>query len=153
MDKLQTFLKEWAVNYLKSRDLIHKNILDIIDGDVGFIVELKGCKQGVVVEVELDDLVDVFKKLEPFKGQKSILFVYNTKDNFDTVLDSWKELAAFDRQFMVVFVNPFSISEHRWSFFPMTHNSLSDRNKVEKGLKILGANVDRITLKEIEDNI
>jgi len=150
MDKLTQYLREWALHYIKSRDLIHRNIVNIADNEDGFVVELKDGKQCVIVEAELN-ADEVLSKLSAYKGQKSALFVYNTQQNLEKAIASWKKLAEFDRHFMMVFVNPFSSTEHKWSFFPMTHHTLSD--KAENALRVLASSVEIITEEKLEKNI
>jgi len=160
-DKLKTYLQDWSLHFIRSKDVIAKKIADIAENteNVDILVNFNdGKKQAIAVVPLLDDAnaVDsIFKKLKPFKEQKNktALFLFNTSSNLKKVIAEWQKLAAFDMQFMIVFVNPFSNTDHKWCLFPQTHHSLSDKSALETGLKSLFGAVGAITEEELNRKI
>ncbi len=161
-DKLQIYLQDWAIHFIRSKDVIAKKIVEIAQNTEGVDILVNfndGKKQAIVVVPILDNnsfnTEALFEKLKPFKEQKNktALFVFNTTSNLKKVIGEWQKLANFDMQFMIVFVNPFSSLDHKWCLFPQTHHSLSDKSALETGLKSLFGAVGAITEEELDKNI
>ncbi|MBS3158775.1 hypothetical protein J4206_05815 [Candidatus Woesearchaeota archaeon] len=159
-DKLKIYLQDWAVHFIRSKDVIAKKIADIAQNaeDVDILVNFNdGKKQAIIVAPLLDaNAVDsALEKLKPFKEQKNktALFLFNTTSNLKKVISEWQKLATFDMQFMIVFVNPFSNLDHKWCLFPQTHHSLSDKSALETGLKSLFGAVGAVSEDELERKI
>ena len=150
-DKLKIYLQDWAVHFIRSKDVIAKKIADIAQNaeDVDILVNFNdGKKQAIIV-------APLLEKLKPFKEQKNktALFLFNTTSNLKKVISEWQKLATFDMQFMIVFVNPFSNLDHKWCLFPQTHHSLSDKSALETGLKSLFGAVGAVSEDELERKI
>lgn len=161
-DKLQIYLQDWVIHFIRSKDVIAKKIVEIVQNAEGIDILVSfndGKKQAIVVAPILSDpsfnIDTLFEKLKPFKEQKhkTALFVFNTSSNLKKVIGEWQKLANFDMQFMIVFVNPFSNVDHKWCLFPQTHHSLSDKSALETGLKSLFGAVGAITEEELERKI
>ena len=152
-DKLKTYLQDWALHFIRSKDVIAKKIVEVAQNteNADILVNFNdGKKQAIIVAPLLDETNNVniiLEKLKPFKDQKNktALFVFNTSSNLKKVILEWQKLANFDMQFMIVFVNPFSNTDHKWCLFPQTHHSLSDKSALETGLKSLFGAVGVIT--------
>ena len=146
------------MHFIRSKDVMAKKIVDITENtsDADVLVNFnENRKQAVIIAPVLDNVDEILDRLKIFKEQKNktALFVYNTKDNLKQVIDNWEKLANFDMQFLIVFVNPFSNTEHKWSLFPHTHHSLTEKSALATGLKSLFSAVDAITIEELERKI
>ena len=102
-DKLKIYLQDWAVHFIRSKDVIAKKIADIAQNaeDVDILVNFNdGKKQAIIVAPLLDaNAVDsALEKLKPFKEQKNktALFLFNTTSNLKKVISEWQKLATFD---------------------------------------------------------
>ncbi len=161
-DKLKTYLQEWAIYFIRSKDVIAKKIVDLVENtkNVDILINFNDSKkQAVIIAPILDNnslnTGTLLEKLKPFKDQKNktALFLFNTNSNLKRVIADWQKLANFDVQFMIVFVNPFSNLDHKWCLFPQTHHSLSDKSALETGLKSLFDAVGAISEEELDKKI
>ena len=153
MSKAKEFLVDWVEKYFNNRNLMlhsiekiekNKNNVDI------YMTLNRGKLHLVLVEPYLTKVDSLLKKLLPFKTNKLSLFILNTKENFEIILANWDKLAKFDSLFNIYFMNPFSKLDKKWTIYPMTHNSMTDKKSLKPGLQSLAANVDWISKEEYE---
>lgn len=146
MDKLQSYLIEWLVRYIKNRDLILGQIKGVDEQENRVLVKYEDKEQIYIVEPFLNDL----SKIIEFKEYEFItVVVYNTRENFDFVCENWDKLANFKKHFNIIFVNPFSNLDKKWSIYPCTHNMISERASLKKGLETLYNNVEEISKEKL----
>jgi len=142
------YLADWFSRYTKNRDLLFRKISNITEEDNKVIVEQKdGKKTYYYIEPFPEDLAGLASSIkEEHKG----IVLYNSKDNFDSLLKSWNKLITV-KNLSIYFVNPFSKQEKRWVISPAVHHMISDAESLELGLNSMYILVDPITKKEVEE--
>ncbi|MBW2972480.1 hypothetical protein KY359_05580 [Candidatus Woesearchaeota archaeon] len=142
------YLAEWFIRYTKNRDLIFKKISEIKQQENKIIVSQKDGKQ---VHYYVEPFPDDFPKLaEAMKEEHKGLIIYNSKENFDNMIKSWKQLSAIPN-LTLYFVNPFSKIEKRWIINPNVHSKVSDAQSLKEGLNSMYIMVDPISKEEVEE--
>ena len=136
-------LKEWAVNYLKHRDIILKTIVSINEEADKIIVEFRDKEQVFLVIPNLDKSL-----IEDIKNKNLSIISLNSKENLNFLTDNWKKLVKFEN-LKFFFVNPFSEPDKKWFISPYVHNKICDENSLKLGLKTMFDTVETITEKEI----
>jgi len=145
------YLAEWVARFVKNKDLIVKNILEISQKEEIVIAKLKDGKEHIYLIEPFLDNSNLISSLDRLKGHDNCsLAVYNTKEAFDAVIKSWEKLAKFKRHFSIYFINPFSKTEKRWTLYPMTHDLVTEGAGLKAGLLSLFSTVDSTTKEEIE---
>ena len=150
MDKLHSFLLEWAVNYVKNRDLLTKSIRSIEKNKEGFLVNFKDKKQFFIVEPFIQNINEVMEKMH--EEEHFSLVVFNTKDNLEAVVDSWNRLIEF-KKLSIYFVNPFSQLDKKWIVCPYTHHKVGSESSLELGLKTMFEMVGSLSKEELSKKI
>jgi hypothetical protein len=146
LPKQTKYLAEWFVRYTKNRDLLFRKIADIKEeGDKIIITQ----KDGNVTHYYVEPFPDDFEKLAGMPEANKGIVVYNSKDNFDSMMKSWKKLSE-TKNLTIYFVNPFSKLEKRWIVNPNIHSKISDKQSLETGLNSMYIMVDPITRQEAE---
>jgi hypothetical protein len=144
-----SYLKEWLAPYLKSRDAMQKQIVEIADADYGFLVRYVSRQGFFLIEPKPGDISGAVSRL-PVSGSAEVTAVFfNTKENFKAVVDSWKSLAAI-RNLKLIFVNPESEEETKWVVAPYVHSLVCDEHSVARGLKSMFSMVEPLTEPKIE---
>ncbi len=134
--------------FVKNKDLILRRY-ESVKADGEFIkAKLKDGKEQVFfVEPFIDD---IGKSLEKIKSYELCgLVVYNTKENFDVLVDNWDKIVGFKRHFSMYFVNPFSKTEKSWTIYPATHSLIVDKSGLKASLKTLFSKVDETAKEEL----
>ncbi len=140
-------LKEWAVNYLKHRDIILKTIVSINEEADKIIVEFRDKEQVFLVIPNLDKSL-----IEDIKNKNLSIISLNSKENLNFLTDNWKKLVKFEN-LKFFFVNPFSEPDKKWFISPYVHNKICDENSLKLGLKTMFETVESITEEEIMKKI
>lgn len=147
-----SYLKEWLVPYLKSRDAMQKQISEISEADYGLLVRYVSKQGFFLIEPKPDEISDAVSRL-PVSDKTEITAVFfNTKENFKAVVDSWKSLAVI-KNLKLLFVNPESEEETKWVVAPYVHNLICDEHSVARGLKSMFSMVEPLTGPKIEKMI
>lgn len=145
-------LVDWTITYLKSRDAISKSIQTIEANKEGadVYVTFKDCQLAIIIEPFLKDTAFI-GRLMPFKekGIKIRLVTTNSKESLNVIIGNWKLISEFDKEFNILFVNPFSKLERKWMIYPQTHAGIAGKG-FERGLKALFATVEPITEQEFQ---
>jgi hypothetical protein len=132
-------LTSWIVEYVKSKDLLTKHITaiktDSTDADVVIEGALKN--QFVIIQPVLGDL----SRLSQLKDKHIVLVTANTRANLEFLVTHWAEFVAHTH-LSVYFVNPNSALDKRWVIFPATHDSITERKALRKGLESLFLTVE-----------
>ena len=150
MDRLHSFLQEWTVNYVKNRDLLTKSIESVEKNKEGFLVRFKDRKQFFIVEPFIGDINEVIKKIN--EEEYFSLVVFNTKENFEAVVENWNRLVEF-KKLSIYFVNPFSQLDKKWIVYPYTHHQVGSESSLELGLKTMFETVESINKEELNRRI
>jgi len=117
-------LKEWAINYVKNRDLLDKKIVSINDEESGFLVEYKDKTHRYIVEPELNDL-------SKLSDEHQTYVIVSGMKNIDFVVKHWKELIKYEK-LSIIFVD-LGLNK-RWILNPYTHNKVCDDKSLKNGL-------------------
>ncbi len=144
---IQSYLKEWALNYFKNRDLIARNIEKIDSNDGDLVIKYKDRTETVKPLGNLSDF-NVKQKSNDYIN----LICFNTRNNFDFLLKNWEDFIEF-LNLKILFINPFSETEHKWIISPSVHVRISDDQSLKKGLLAIFETVSVLHDEEIGDNI
>jgi len=139
MAEAKEVLTSWIIEYVKSKDLMIKQITaikpDTPEADV--VVEGALKNQFILVQPSLGDL----GRLDSLKDKHAIIVTTNTKENMEFVISHWAELVKYPH-LAVYFVNPNSSLDTRWVIFPATHDKITERKTLRKGIESLFATVE-----------
>ena len=133
-------LKEWALNYVKNKDLLVRQIEKIEENKEGWdiVVTTKSGEKFYLVIPKIDD----FKKImEKVKGHHLTIVVFNTKENLDAVMENWGKVKDHEH-LAIMFVNPDSQLDKKWVVFPYTHHKVTEKASLKRGLKTLFQTVE-----------
>lgn len=144
-----SYLKEWLVPYLKSRDAMQKQIVEIAEADYGLLVRYVSRQGFFLIEPKPGDISGEISRLPISEKTELTAVFFNTKENFKAVLDSWKNLVAI-KNLKLIFVNPESEEETKWIVAPYVHNLVCDEHSVARGLKSMFSVVEPLTEPKIE---
>jgi len=147
-EEIIRFLREWAVSYVKHRDMIAKNIVDIKEEQDRIVIEFKDKEQIFLIRPIADD--SIIQKIN--KDKNICVVMLNSKENLDFLMNKWNKLIKFDK-LTIFFVNPFSELEKKWFISPYVHNKICNENSLKLGLKTMFETVEKITEKKIIKNI
>lgn len=141
MDAALDYLKDWAQRYILHRDINTKKISGITNSSQGFVVANRdGTSTNCFVLLSLKG----FNPKEIAPGQKStIVFTLSNAQNIHEVHKAWDSLIQ-NPNLVLIFVNPFSGSEEKWTLKPYLHNQVCDRASLLLGLKAMAELVEPI---------
>ena len=139
MTEAKAVLKDWIVEYVKSKDAMTRQITSMKTDAENVDVFVEGTikTQFIIVQPELNDL----GKLDSLKDKHIVLVTANTKDNAEFLIGHWAELVKYPH-LCVYFVNPNSSMDKRWVIFPATHDKITERRTLRKGIESLYATVE-----------
>lgn len=137
-------LKDWTLNYIKNRDLVHRRISNVEDKGDYFLVTHKDESHIVfLVHEKMDDLSEVVARIKQLEKEhnatKISLVIYNTKSNLELLLKHWKELVEIVN-LTVVFANP-RIAD-KWIISPHVHDKIADAETLELGVRTMFESVE-----------
>ncbi len=132
-------LTDWTEQYVKNKDLILRNIVNIVKDDGGwtFAVIRKDGTQHVLVTPEFTS--EFLQKMKP--ELNAMLVMHNTMKNVEKIVEHWQELIKFPK-LALVFANPDASGDKRWIIFPHTHDKIIERKALRRGLESLYTTVD-----------
>ena len=128
-------LTEWAVNYIKSRDIIARAITGIEMGKEGWdiVVHAKDGDRFYAVVPEISSFDEIAQKA----GDRAVCIVtYNTRHNLDRLVDGWSRLSALPK-LSLIFANPKSSLDQKWLIVPYTHEFVTEKASLKRGLKAM----------------
>lgn len=146
MEKEVKFLKDWAVRYIKNKDIISKKITSFKENESDFIVERGEVQHKYFIVPFLKEIDEHIKKFEHNKT----MVCFHTKDNFNFLVENWGDFVELGRHFTVFFVNPFSKLDKVLSLCPYTHQLITDDETLKQGLKTMSETVEFTTEEEIK---
>jgi hypothetical protein len=131
---MQQALSEWAIHFLKNKDIVQKKLESVYPGEARIDVKYKAGETGVYfIEPSLSDGL-----AEKIPEGECFVVCLNRKDNLAFLVKNWDSFTKY-RKLCFIFVNP-ELNE-RWIIFPHTHNLITDRPALKKGLEALFASV------------
>jgi len=145
--KAVLFLKDWSFHYIKSRDVIKKEIIEIKQEKDRLLVEYKNRVHTYHIVPFIKNLNTILDNLK--KDQYYSIITFNSKPNLNMVISHWELMIKF-QNLNVFFVNPFSSTDKKWIIHPHIHNRVCEKPALEKGLRALFDGVEAIEEKEIE---
>lgn len=154
MDKVQEYLREWTVQYIRNKDIVRRNIKNIEEkfSDIDIFVEFKDKKQVIIIEPIIKDLNSTLIRMNEAKNsldsKNSVIVVLNNRKNLKSLKDNWENLVN-DSGLSIYFVNPLSAMQRIWIVYPHTHEKISNKNT----LNSLFESVEEIDYEEIEKRL
>lgn len=141
MADIRAVLVQFILDYLKAKDVVAKQIIAVKHNEQGVDAVVEGVlnTRFVLAMPELTD--EQLKRLTGFKDRHVVLVTANTQKNLDFLINKWDELVQFPH-LSVHFVNPNSNTERRWTVFPATHDRITERSSLRKGLESLFSTVE-----------
>ena len=147
-DVIVKFLREWAVGYVKHRDILTKNIIYIKEELDRVIVKFKDKEQIFLIRPTADNSL-----IQEINKDKNInIVMLNSKENLDFLIKNWSKLIKFEK-LTIFFINPFSGLDTKWFISPYVHDRICDKDSLKFGLKTMFETVEAITEKEILEKI
>lgn len=136
-------LKQWALLYVKHKDITLKKIAGIKDADYGFLMaNSDGTTTSCVVAVSFKGIDKEFSSTAAADKSTPIVTLSN-EENIRAVHSVWDTLAA-SQNLLIIFANPFSSLEEKWALRPHLHNRVCDRSSLLQGLKAMAELVEPI---------
>jgi hypothetical protein len=133
-------LKEWILNYIKNRDILLKSITSIEENKKQWDIVVKK-KEGIKYFLVKPIIKDISEIVEKLNDEDITIVVLNTKANLDIVIENWSKLKEC-RKLCIIFANPDSELEKRWIIFPHTHERVTEKASLTRGLKSLFQTVE-----------
>jgi hypothetical protein len=134
-------LKEWAINYIKNRDILVRQIEKIEENKDGWDIAVTaktGMKFYLIVP-KIEDFDGLLKKIDT---SNITIIVFNTKANLDAVINNWGKIKGYPH-LSIMFVNPNSELDKKWLVFPHTHDRVTEKASFKRGLKALFQTVEQ----------
>lgn len=151
-DKLHSFMIDWAIQFVKNKDVVAKKIEKIENGKEGFdlYVKYKDREQYFIIVPDIADINAIIKRIN--NNSYFSLVTLNSRQNFEAVVKNWSSLTSF-KFLNVIFINPFSGLDKKWIVFPHTHHKVCDENSLETGLKSMFSMVEPIEEEQLAAKI
>ncbi len=151
-NNVHSFLVDWAINFIKNKDIVAKKIEKIENNKDGFdfFVKYKDKEQYFIIAANIADIGSIIQKLNDYSY--FTIVTLNSKENFDSMLKNWSKLANF-KFLSIIFVNPFSGLDKKWIIAPYTHSKISDESSLKNGLKSMFDMVEPIEEPQLSAKI
>jgi len=104
-------------------------------------------EQYFIVMPFINNIDDVLTKIK--EDMHFGMVTFNTKENFNVVIDNWKKLINF-KHLSIYFVNPFSQLDKKWIIYPYTHSKICDEGSLKLGLKTMFEMVEPIDEEKVK---
>src|SRR3989338_5289238 len=114
MDVVYSYLLDWAINLVKNRDILARQINEIekTKGNFDFSVKYKDGKEVFfIIKALIDDINKILEKMD--KNSHFCIITLNNKANFGVVINNWKKLVEYTF-LSIYFINPFSQLDKKW---------------------------------------
>ncbi|HII64357.1 TPA: hypothetical protein HA280_02430 [Candidatus Woesearchaeota archaeon] len=147
MADAKTALKEWMMQFIKSRDAFFRKIAEISNHGDELLVKYKDGREQRVLTI-----IDFSKASSALEGcgqdtHVAIATLSNRK-NKDALAAQWKSLASYP--FLTLyFVNPYSSGEKKWALMPHVHQKVCDNTHLMQGFLSLSETVEDITEEQL----
>lgn len=152
MADVHSFLVDWAINFIKNKDIVSKKIEKIEHRKDGFdlYIKYKDREQYFIITAKIADIEPILQKIKS-TGYFSIVTL-NSSENFEALLKNWSRLINF-KFLNIIFANPFSATDKKWTIFPHTHHKICDESSLEAGLKAMFDGVEIIDEQQLAEKI
>ncbi|MEM4337055.1 MAG: hypothetical protein QXG86_03555 [Candidatus Woesearchaeota archaeon] len=150
MKEVYNFLKEWAINFVKNKDIFIKTIIDIQERGREITIRHKHKEQKLFIDPFLEHIDNDLKIIN--EDTDASIICLNKEENLKTLIDKWAKLVIY-KHLSIVFVNPFSEGQKYWAIFPYTHNKIADEQSLIQGLKTMFEQVELIKDISVENTI
>ena len=150
MDKMHSYLLDWAINLIKNQDILTKKINEIKrnENEFDFSVKYKDENETFfIVKTSIEHIDELLEKVD--KNLHFHIITLNNKDNLDIVINNWKKLIEY-KFLSVYFINPFSQLDKKWIICPHTHHKICDESSLELGLKSMFDMVKQINEEQLK---
>ena len=132
-----SLLKDWALVYVRQKDVVRKSIKSVEDTSDGFkVIEESKAVAFVILPFFDESVLD-----KDFGSGSFNVIVLNSVRNLNFLISNWKFFSSF-RNLCIFFVNPKSLGDSRWIVCPFTHSGVADKFSLSKGLNSLFEQVD-----------
>jgi hypothetical protein len=147
MDHAVSFLKDWALQFLKNKDLILRKIVEIDEaGDTpDFKITFKDRVCFYHCTEELGD-VDL-NVVDPEKPTG--IFLFHTKKNTDSLLENWKKICSYPL-LTLYFINPFKEIDNKWIIQPHHHAKIADSASFKTGMTSMIGMVEQVREQDLK---
>jgi hypothetical protein len=123
-------LKEWAIAFVKNKDLVQKKLVDYKEHEDRIDFNFKDKKQTYFIEDVLNEkLFDKIKNTE----NKTVI-CSNSEENLKFLIKNWDKLSK-ERSLNFIFVN--LKLQDKWQINPYIHSSIADKSSLKSGLKAM----------------
>lgn len=123
-------LGEWAVEYVKTRDLIFGTLREIREERDRIIFTFTDHTHTYYIREALtQEAIDLLNS-----ESEQTLVCANTEANLRFLIEHWQQLCSYPHT-RLLFVN--TRHNMRWGIAPATHNRIADPAKLETGLRSL----------------
>ena len=129
-------LKEWAIVFLKHKDMFTGRIKDIAEKDGKTIIDYKDKRIELLIAPVLENSIKDIK-------DRMILVTENRKANLDCLIQNWHNLIGYP-DLTIYFVNLDSSKEKKWVLKPYLHDKIADDENLKSGLVTLFESVDAV---------
>lgn len=149
MHGVNSFLVDWAIRFLESKDTIRKSIVNIKKKDSSaLIVSYKDKTKYFIVKPILEDgIIDKIKDNEHVG-----IVTLNNDINVRFIVKNWEKFSSL-KFLSIYFINPFSDIDKAWILSPFVHDKICDKDSLEIGLKSMSEMVDSIGYTEMEQKL
>jgi len=144
---LVEFLEEWVINYVKSKDVFKKTIIEIKKEVSEIVVIHKHKEEKFFIDPFLENIGNDLKAIK--QDSPAFVVCMNSPENLKKLLASWKDLVAY-LHLGFLFLNPFSKTEKAWIIFPYTHSKIADESSLKAGIQSMFEQVDPVERSNIE---
>ena len=128
-------------------DIISKKVTNIEKDVDGYNLKISYKEKEKFILV-MPFLVNAEELRFRLKSGKSVTIItLNSEQNMDFLIDNWK-LIIDSPELTIMFINPFSLTDHRWIIRPYVHNKITENSVLKKGIKTMFETVAPITEEE-----
>ena len=129
-------LHDWIIEYIKHRDLIKKEILNLEEKNNLITVKYKTKTHLYIIITDLKEQ-EIAKHLKQCNGAVNLSLIFpNTVKIVEAVIKVWDKLIEY-QHLSLFFVNPRSVNDKKWIIFPQTHHRISYPASLKIGLMAL----------------
>ncbi len=144
MEKAVSFLKAWAIEFVRNKDLVFNKIekVDEEEGKPQFTVHYKDKTQHCFIVSHLSEI--------KYNSKDHVgIFTFHTDNNFKTILDRWNEFSSHP-QLTIYSVNPFIHVENKWILQPYHHAKIADKESFKTGMKSMFSAVTEVREQDLK---
>ncbi|MBN2421759.1 hypothetical protein JXB41_00910 [Candidatus Woesearchaeota archaeon] len=130
-------LLEWAVLYIKNKDLLSKKLVNLEVREKSVVCEFKDYKMSCFVEQDLADI-----NLDKIRKGNIIVVCLNKKANVKFLAENWSKF-ILNPLFKIIFSNP--VINDKWIICPYTHDKITEEAALKPGLISLFGSVEPVS--------